>query len=99
MEAAASMASRFCITWFVSAAISSITRSDVPGLKATCPEMKSISPYITAWLYGPMGAGALGVLMISFVMVFYFTEYKYIFSQQPIFAKKIFMRIVIAATD
>jgi len=61
--------------------------------------MKSISPQRTAWLYGPIGAGALGVLMISFVIVVYLQKYKYIFSQPPIFAKIILMRIVIAATD
>jgi hypothetical protein len=31
-----------------------------------CPDMKIISPYCIAWLYGPMGAGALSVRIIFF---------------------------------
>lgn len=36
------------------------------GLIATCPDMNSILPACTAWLYGPMGSGASRVMMILF---------------------------------
>jgi hypothetical protein len=58
ISAAASMALRLCITWWVSAAMSVASTVPVFGLMPTCPEINSVWPASTAWLYGPIGAGA-----------------------------------------
>ena len=53
-----------------------------------CPDKNKNPLAATAWLYGPIGAGALSVLTIFlFIDVSILNESKYIFYQPPIFAK------------
>jgi hypothetical protein len=63
------MAPIFSITWLVSALISEEMISPVMGFTGICPETNTKFPEATAWLYGPMGAGALSVLMMCFIVV------------------------------
>jgi hypothetical protein len=42
------------------------TNSPVSGLNAIWPEVYNVFPANTAWLYGPIGAGALTVVIIFF---------------------------------
>src|SRR5690606_41216408 len=59
------MAPRFSRTWRASSTTEPPTSSPVWGDRAICPEMYSVWPALMAWLYGPIGAGALEVWMIS----------------------------------
>ena len=66
--ASVKMALMFSITCRVSVFISSITSSPLTGFMGICPETNKRPPAITAWLYGPIGAGALLVLIIVFII-------------------------------
>src|SRR5690606_5493988 len=66
------MAARLSSTWWASSATEPPTNSSVWGDRAICPDIYSVLPALTAWLYGPMGAGAFAVLTISlFVDIIY----------------------------
>src|SRR6056300_682257 len=69
--AAISMASRFFITRRVSSSILPLTKLPVLGSIGVWPEIYRVLPLKTAWLYGPIGAGALGVVIIFFIEFFF----------------------------
>src|SRR5690606_41890443 len=60
------MALIFCKTWWVSSTTPVVISSIVSGTKGICPETYNVFSTFTAWLYGPIAAGALVVLRISF---------------------------------
>ena len=65
--ASVNMALRFSITMVASSVMPVVMISPVFGLDGIWPETKSKPFAATAWLYGPIGAGALLVLMIVFI--------------------------------
>jgi hypothetical protein len=48
-----------------------LTKLPVLGSIGVWPEIYRVFPLKTAWLYGPIGAGALGVAIIFFMVFFY----------------------------
>src|SRR5690606_12176063 len=59
------MAARLSSTWRASSATEPPTSSPVWGDRAICPDIYSVLPALMAWLYGPIGAGAWVVWIIS----------------------------------
>src|SRR5690606_12334097 len=71
------MALRFSIHCLVSFFISPSIKFPVTGSKGICPEIYKVLPIRTAWLYGPIGAGAFGVLIIFFTMYLFDVRCKF----------------------
>src|SRR5690606_10634956 len=67
---------KFSMTWVVSSLREFKTSSPLDGFKAICPETYSVFPASTAWLYGPIGAGALSVLIIVFMKIHLIIKFK-----------------------
>jgi hypothetical protein len=51
-----------------------VFNSEVPGTMAICPEINKNPPAFTAWLYGPIGAGAFEVFTISLLIFILFLK-------------------------